>query len=301
MGIFNFGNKDKKKTETVFIEKKTEFHSMGGVLGDYRKQFNGFQPSSKGYLFGDNGNYPNDINHLYNQSPLHQSCVIFKQLLTVGNGFTTTEVMRPQEKIELNQLTNFFKNMLPELGMDYFLHNRLGVKVTWNDDHTKIIKLERVAPSMIRIKDIDEKLDPLSFFVSIDFSTSKFPCKILPIFDHMKSDEKEQLYYFQGVDPTKEVYVKPRYSSAIGWVIMDAEMSSYHTHNIQNSLNPSILIQMFEVPGTDEEKFTVVQGINDTFGGTNKTGKAMVTFSNGKEEAPTVTQMEPNWMKPFYH
>jgi phage portal protein BeeE len=71
-------------------------------------------------------------------------------------------------------------------------------------------------------------------------------------------------------------------------------MSEYHKSNIRNSINPSILIQFYEKPGSDEEKQMIVRELNNSFAGARKTGRSMITFSDGKDLSPTVTQMEAN-------
>jgi hypothetical protein len=59
-------------------------------------------------------------------------------------------------------------------------------------------------------------------------------------------------------------------------------------------LNPSLFIQFYEKPNTEEEKQRIKSGLQNTFGGARKAGKAMVNFADGKDFAPTVTQLEPN-------
>jgi hypothetical protein len=296
MGFFGFGNNKKEDNlpKTQVVTSSTEIKTFASNLLDYTKIFQDPYKTSKGYLFGENGTFPMEINHLYNQSPLHSSIINFKTLLTVGNGFTTTDVIKPEEKISLNQLTNQFKNILDEIGMDYYLHSRIGIKVSWNEDHTRIIKLTRLAPVNLRINEVNDDMEPIEFIFSYNFNNSKYPVKKYPVFDILKKDQREQVYYHQRTSPTTNIYSEPTYTSALNWIIMDAEMAEYHRHNIQNSLNPSMLIQIYEKPGTPEEQSMIVNGINQTFGGTNKTGKAMVTFTDGKDLAPSITQMQPN-------
>ncbi len=84
------------------------------------------------------------------------------------------------------------------------------------------------------------------------------------------------------------------YRQAINWVGLDSDMGTYHKANIVNSLNPSLLVEFYNVPDTDEKKQQTLSNINASFAGPSNTGRAMVFFSPDKDSAPSVTQMEPN-------
>jgi hypothetical protein len=297
MGIFSiFNNKEITPTEVVVKNKEISGFQALAINHDYSKPIQESYKTSRGYLFGTNGLFPQELNYLYNQSPLHSAIINFKQLLTTGGGLEVdNSTLDTNQKIVLNQLLLQFNSFENELGMDYFMHSRLALRITWNVDNTKILKVERLAPDTTRIFDVDDTMKPKSYIYCWDWNLpSKYVPKIYPAFDQQNKKDKVQILMWQGASPTKKLYVEPSYISCLNWITLDAEMSMYHKSNIQNSLNPSMLIQFFEKPGSPEEKTKVLDGINNSFAGANKTGRAMVTFSDGKELAPLVQQMEPN-------
>lgn len=299
MGLFNIFNKT-EKTQTEFIQTKKEFgNEVDGFTfnTDYSKPIQEPYKSSRGYLYGVNGMFPAELNHLYNQSPLHSAIINFKTLLTSGNGLVGVGVenLDTAQKIAFNQLMVQFSAIESEITMDYFIHNRFALKITWNEDNTKVLKVERFGADTVRVNDLDKQMQPVNYIYCWDWSNpSKYSTTIYPKFDQQNKKEKVQILMYQAASPTKKIYVEPSYISCLNWVQLDAQMSEYHRANIQNSLNPSMLIQFFERPGLPEEKQAILDGLNNSFAGAKKSGRAMVTFSSGKELAPEVTQMEPN-------
>jgi len=199
--------------------------------------------------------------------------------------------------IAINQLTTQIDTQINEVGMDYFLHYRIHFLITWNADNTKIIKIKRLAPQSVHINDVNAQMEPINFLYSWDWKNiSKYPMIKYAAFDQSNKTDKEQIFMWQGHSPSKRIYVEPSYISALSWVVIDAEQALYHKSNIQQSLNPSMLIQFYEKPGTPEEKQVILNGINQSFSSAKNAGRAMVTFADGKDLAPTVTMMNPNML-----
>jgi hypothetical protein len=288
-----------KQTEVIHQELKKEVTNANAfdITTDYGVPYNSVFRTSKGYLFGVDGFFPQQLNLLYSNSPLHSAIINFKKLLASGNGFSVEgiEDADMKTKININQLTLQFEEMLSDITLDLIIHNTIAIEIYWNQDFTKIVKLERISPDKIRIDNVNEKMEPTSFLYNWDWvNSTRYPTKEIKAFSPFNKKEKCQLMYFQIKSPGMQLYAEPSYESALPWVILDAEMAQYHKANIINSLNPSMLIQYFEKPGSAEEKQQVLFDINNSFAGARRTGRAMITFSDGKELAPTVTQMEPN-------
>ena len=300
-----------KKTETVFADTTdttdtTEKNMMSNITGTfsvnsefanlYQDNYQDLYKSGRGYLFGSDGFFPNTLNILYHASPLHSSILNFKKLLTVGNEYEVIGNSKDiKEIITTNQLLSQFDLMMDEIAMDYFIHSRIYLKITWNSDNTKILKIKRISPEKVRINELDEEMEPTSFLYSWDWcNQSKYKVTKYPKFDQSNTKDKIQLYQYQTTSPGQKLYSEPSYKSALGWVVLDAEMCEYHKANIIHSINPSMLIQYYEKPGTKEEKQQVLFDLNNSFAGARKTGRAMVTFSDSKELAPSVVQMEAN-------
>lgn len=291
-----FTNKSKVVTEVIQPKQfNTELQTFG-INYDYSQPIEFLNKTNRGYLFGVNGMFPQELNRLYNQSPLHSAIINFKKLLTTGNGYDILGApVDTKGLIALNQLTNQFDSLLNEMSLDLFMHSRICLKITWNSDNTRIIKVERISPEKIHISELNDHMEPIEYYYNWDWSyQGKYPTVRYPKFDKFNKKDRVQLMMYQVSSPGMRLYAEPSYQSALNWVVLDSEMSTYHKANITNSVNPSLLIQYFEKPGTQEEKRQVLNDLNGSFAGARKTGRSMITFSDGKDLAPTVTQMEAN-------
>jgi hypothetical protein len=300
MAIFDFfRKKEAPKTETIKLKPFGSDLKTFNITVDYSQPVDYLNKTARGYLYGVDGFLPQELNRLYNASPLHSAIINFKKLLTVGGGLDySLESLDGSQKISAMQILTQFEHCLKDIAMDFFIHSRVCLKVTWNADFTKIIKIKRISPEKIRIAEVDEDMEATKYLYNYDWRyTSKYPTKEYPAFSTYNTSVKKehtQIYVFQTNSPGQRLYAEPSYLSALNWVVLDAEMSAYHKANILNSINPSILIQYFERPGSREERQQILADLNQSFAGSRKTGRAMVTFSDGKDLAPTVTQLQPN-------
>jgi hypothetical protein len=89
-----------------------------------------------------------------------------------------------------------------------------------------------------------------------------------------------------------DYYGLPSYLPALPWVDINQQMGIFHKSNLDNGMNPGMVIKFYKKPESEEQKGMIVQGIQKMFGGAKKTGKGMVFFSNGKDEAPDVQPID---------
>lgn len=297
MAFFNiFNKKETPKAPAMVVNAKFGCEMESLISGSFEPYYSDIYKSSRGYLYGENGLRGFEYNRLYQQSPLHSSIINFKKLLTSGKGYDIIgcEILDANNKVSLHQLTNQIDEILADITMDYFVHSKVCIKVTWNSTHTKILKLDRIEPNKINISELDAEMKPISFLYNWDWAhNTKYTTIKYPAFDPSKK-ETVQLLYVQTNSPGQLLYANPSYQSAIDWINVDASMAVYHNANLEQSINPSMIIQYYQLPGSPEEKQAVLNDINQSLAGKRKTGRAMVNFSDGKELAPTITQAQPN-------
>ena len=106
--------------------------------------------------------------------------------------------------------------------------------------------------------------------------------------------EKEQIKVYQILTPGVEVYSIPSYSSAGNWIWLDGQISLFQKQNLENSINPSAIIKIYENPGNKEEKEKFIQDLQTSFASARNAGKVLTFFSDGKELAPDVTIADAN-------
>jgi hypothetical protein len=298
LGI-EFGKAKKAEPVTQVVTSPSinqKFHSlMGNSVGIAEPYQSTRRNGSSGYYLGEDNLYPQLLNRLYMSAPLHSACINFKSLMTSGNGYTADEAaLMANEKISWKQLDIFFKKNLNEMTTDHFLHNRVYVKLYWNEGFTKVIKFERVAPEKIRIYELKGDMSPASYLYNYDWVYSThYKTEVIPAYDSLNKTDRVQMIEFNQKTPGFITYSTPTYQSGVNWIVTASEYSTFQKMNIIQSLSPSMLIQFYQVPGSAEEESSVLHSLNKSFGGARNAGRLMTTFSNSKEEAPTITQLEP--------
>ncbi len=297
---FNFFRKEEPKMVQMNVpisndDRGTVFASFA-LKSDYSKPSLTVNKSSNGYTFGDDNLYPQQLNNIYHSCGLHQSILDFKKLLTVGNGFSAdTSTLNERQKLAYHALKLQLEDIMNGVAQDYFIHATVALELIFNDDHTKVIKVNRLPGESLRIENVDGRMKPLSFFYSYDWTQlSKYPKVRLPKYDPSNKTDKSQVFYFQVESPGMNIYSLPSYSAGIPWCLMNAQSAVWHTANIDQSLNPSVKVDIYRMPANKEEERNTLTRLNQSFAGAKNAGRAIVMWHQNKETASDFTQLEPN-------
>jgi hypothetical protein len=247
--------------------------------------------------FGVDNLYPNLLNNLYYASSFHAAIINFKNQHLVGQGYELIHAYKSQaDMISIHQMAHIFnQEFLEKMAFDYNIHNRLTWKIYWNKEHTKVIGIERMDPAKIRSqKKVNGVVKTYVYNSDWGYKNNYQTKEYLPAFDTFAKKEQEQLFVWQGFAPGLDYYTQPAYAAATNFIYLDGQISFYHKSNIENSINPSMIIKMYEKPANDREQQEFIHNMRRSFTGASNAGKMLVFFSNSKEEAPDVQTVEPN-------
>ena len=250
--------------------------------------------------FGLDNQYPNLLNNLYYSSPFHASIVNFKSFNLIGGGYNIqpNPGVTEADLIAMKQMEYFFNsNVLNQITSDLLIHNRICIKVTWNVEHTKIIRIDRIEPSKIRAtKKVDDKIKKYAYnddwTASLRSSQNNYV--YIPAFDMYAKDETQQLYVWQGYSPGLAYYAQPTYANAVNWLYLDGQISYYHKSNIDNSINPSVVLKFPEKFANQQDEQNFVRQLRASFTGARNAGKVLTFFSHGKDLLPEIEVLEGN-------
>ena len=303
MAILDFFKANKPISEPAVIQtENTEKQSFNYIP----KQYDYTKPYQETYngnfiYFGIDNLYPNVLADLYNRSGLHSSIVKFKKELVSGGdieviGLESLEAGRKLNAIQyINYIDgkNSLSDLISDLTLDYLIHGTIYVKLTWNVGKTKVLKMERLDPSKVRI-DIN-KTNPESvtrYLYNFNWREySRYQTTYYPAYSN-KSEHNVEVICFKLKNPNMLWYAIPEYSAGVNWMELDGEISNYHKSNIENSINPSMALNFFQLPANEEEKRNILHSIKKNFQGSTNTGRAMVFFSDGRDTAPEVKPIE---------
>jgi hypothetical protein len=301
----------KKKTEPVHLQmielpKKQlgnpsleKFHSIQKGQGEDLSTPYISELYAEYVYFGNDNLYPNLLNNLFYSSPFHASIIKFKSQHLVGNGYTldTSKLVSEKQKIEAKQMEAIFnQEFMQIMAMDFNIHNRLTWKVYWNQEHTKIINIERIEPAKVRSqKKVNGKVQ--KYVINNDWTlrlSNNTIKEYIPAFDKFNKNETVQLWVYSPTSPGLDYYSLPDYVAATNWIFLDSQMSYYQKSNIENSINPSVIMKFYEKPANNEEQENFIRNLKKSFTGAKNAGKVLTFFANSKEEAPDIQTIDAN-------
>ena len=247
--------------------------------------------------WGKKNDYPFFLADLYNGSAYHQGIIKNKTHYIAGGGVQIVNGM-VQPFID-NKWSDFDMNEISErLAFDGELFGGFAVKGTWNKEQTKVVMWEHIPIDMIRAS-VDER----TYYISDDWtalnqSPEKTNLRILPAFDKDNRTGSFILYYKEPhLKGRKElgVYPKPSYYGGITAIQTDVDISKFHMYELQNGFKSGSLINFPSgYPETTEELNRLKADVKGRSQSVEDAGEIILTFSNGKDEAPTILSLNGN-------
>lgn len=253
---------------------------------------------SMGFVkWGKKNDYPFFLVDLYNGSAYHQGIIKNKTHYIAGGGLEIVNGL-VQPFID-NRWSDFDMNEIAErLAFDQELFGGMAVKGTWNKEQTKVVMWEHIPLDMIRTS-VDER----TYYISDDWtalnqSPEKTNLRILPAYDKDNRNGSFILYYKEPhLKGRKElgVYPKPSYYGGITAIQTDCDISKFHMYELQNGFKSGTLINFPSgYPETTEELNRIKADVKGRSQSVEDAGEIILTFSNGKDETPTVLSLNGN-------
>lgn len=247
--------------------------------------------------WGKKNDYPFFLVELYNGSAYHQGIIKNKTHYIAGGGLQIVSGM-VQPFID-NKWSDFDMNEIAErMAFDQELFGGMAVKGTWNKEQTKVVMWEHIPIDMIRAS-VDER----TYYISDDWtalnqSPEKTNLRILPAYDKDNRTGSFILYYKEPhLKGRKElgVYPKPSYYGGITAIQTDVDISKFHMYELQNGFKSGTLINFPSgYPETTEELNRIKADVKGRSQSVEDAGEIILTFSNGKDETPTVLSLNGN-------
>lgn len=268
--------------------------------------------------YGDDNLYPQHLKRIINQSPTQGAIIKGKAGMMCGDGLLINGTKTMQESkallstLPLNIqdayslfLKNPFnkystENLMLNLCIDFQTYGAYALEVVWSMDFTRIVTLKYVEVANIR-SGILHNDEVKEYYYSRDwfyYTKSGFEPFAIPAFkqytpeeirDEKISKSYNQLIYVKN--GTLEYYGDPHFSEGISWVEIEGKLANFHLSNITNGFAPSMALKFYQKPGSPEEQKTIVNGIKKQYAGTGNAGRAMIFFSDGKDNAPDISDI----------
>ena len=243
-------------------------------------------PRNEWVEYGEDNNYFQYLIDRYNGSPTNNAAVNGISEMIYGRGLESTDSEeKPEAYAQMREL--FSKDCMKKVCYDYKMMGQSAVQIIYSKDHSRIVQVNHIPVETLRAEkaelgkvqgyfyhpnwsDIrrDEKPKRIPAF-----GTSKEGLEILYIRPY-----KAGFYYYSPVD----------YQGGLQYAELEEEIANYHLNNIQNGLQPSMLINFNNGTPSKEIRDEIERSIYEKFSGTSNAGKFILAFNDSKELSATI-------------
>jgi len=248
---------------------------------------------NKGYImWGDKHSYPKYLVDMYNRNnPIHSAIINKKVSLIAGKGFEQAQSPELNEFIKKNKLNKEVKKAT----LDYQLTNSFCFEIIWNREGTAITSIKHLPVANVVIGIPNEDMNYEHFWYSNNWEESRKEMykpvairKFNPLVKQGKS-----LYYYSEYNPTSEIYPVEDYRTSLISIENSYRISEFHLQEADESYNMSMMINFGTGIPSEEEQDEFFKQFQNKFKG-NKGQKLIITYSDGKEQAPELTPINLN-------
>lgn len=293
-------------------QAQQEKHTAGNKIAHLFREAEVPEPSEKvdqkGFVrWGENNLYGQFLNKLYYESSIHQGIINSKVTYIVGGGIKYEgpdadkwEAIRKNEKGALT-----WDEMPEEICLDDEISNTFYIRAK-KDFITKMWYFDIIDFELIRPSECGTK-----YYYSENWATQQDPKKTK--FREYKSlheidtdtdtecifevSSKSKQYAPGDLDSkklTRNVFAVPGYSGSIVSIMADIEMNHFHHSESVNGFAGGTLINLANGEPPPEDKKETEAQIKDAVTNRKKKGGVIISYSDGKDRAPSVDQISGN-------
>lgn len=241
------------------------------------------------YLNGENGqDYFDGLIENYLGSPTNSCCINGITEMIYGRGLDATDssekpgmyasmklLLRPRE---MRRVVN-----------DYKLLGQAAVQVIYNKQKTAITKVLHFPMETLRAeKAKNGRIEAYYYHHKwSELKPSDNP-KRIPTFGNGGKGDLIELYIFKPYKSGFYYYAPVDYNGCLQYCDLEEEVANYHINNIQNGLQPSLLVNFNNGVPNEETQEIIERKIYDKFSGSSNAGKFILTFNESAEEQATI-------------
>jgi hypothetical protein len=245
----------------------------------------------KGWVrYGENNLYPQYLRSLTRKSSVHGALVKRIAKMIAGKG-VTNEQLSP---------------IIPHIAYDYYEQGTAYVELIWSKDGQSIAEVNHLSTINCRIAADITSNKITGVWYSRDwtnYSNKKGRPVFTPIFTGKPAtiDGVVCLGYERSVVILRSnateahIYGEPDWINGEDWTQIGIQVGQFHNNNLLNGLFPSFVVNLNNgIPETEEERNQVIGQVQNQIAGAGNAGRALVLFSNSKDQSAEFTPFPTN-------
>lgn len=244
--------------------------------------------------WGQDNIFVNGLYDLLDYSPIHNACVRSKIDNIVGQGFVTDYTVSKKET-----LNDVFRDMV----FDYIITGNIFLEVIWKEDRSQgLAGLHYIPAKHMRVGlPPNAELEVNKFY----YCRNWLDYKKAGVIEFHKFEPKNytdrQIIQIRDRNPAYFAYGAPQYLAVINDIRLNHEITVYNLANLINGANPSLWVHYSDgFPQSEQEQRDILRRTEERYMGAQNAGKVIVSYSEGPEGKPEITQISSNLQQGFY-
>ena len=238
--------------------------------------------------YGSDNNYYGEIIERYLGSPTNSRCINGISDMIFGRGLDAIDRnINIDSYIEMKKLID--EGELRKIVGDRKLLGSGCIKVNYNKDKTKIIAIKHHPMETLRAEKTREGVIK-AYYYHPDWKNKKEgdQPKRIPTFGNGSDKQTTEVFVIRPYVSGFYYYSPCDYQASLQYSQLEEEVSNYHISNIQNGLQPSLLINFNNGVPAESMQASMETKIKEKFGGSSNGGRFILSFNEDKETASSV-------------
>ena len=236
--------------------------------------------------YGEDNMYFRYLIDRYNGSATNNASINGISEMIYGRGLDATDSeSKPKEYQEMKEL--FSKDCMKKVCYDYKMMGQAALQIIYTKDRSKVAQVAHMPIETLRAEKVSNG-EIKAYYYSGDWSnvsSNDNPTRI-PSFG--TSDSPIEILYIRPYRAGFYYYSPVDYQGGLQYAELEEEIANYHITNIQNGLQPSMLINFNNGTPDKEQRDSIERAIYEKFSGTSNAGKFILAFNDSKELAATI-------------
>lgn len=245
--------------------------------------------SGKDYVeYGANNDYFNDLVDRFLGSPTNARCINGISDMIYGRGLDAVDRnINRDSYIEMKKLID--EGELRKVVGDRKLLGQGCFKVLYNKNRTKVTAIKHHPMETLRAEKTSSGVIK-AYYYHPDWKNKKMSDKPrrIPTFGNGSKGDTTEVFVVRTYTSSFYYYSPCDYQSSLQYSQLEEEVSNYHLSNIENGLQPSLLINFNNGVPSDEVQGQIERKISDKFGGSSNSGKFILSFNEDKDTAANI-------------
>lgn len=270
-------NKQVKKVKDSIHVLNLTSYSSPQVVEDARNDW---------IAYGDDNDYFQYLIDRYNGSPTNNAAINGIAEMIYGRGLDATD--SEEKSSEYAEMKNLFKkHCIKKVCYDYKMMGQAAIQVIYSKDRSRIVQVEHMPIETLRAeKSKDGEIR--GYFYHPDWSELKRNERPKRISAFGTSKDSIEILYIRPYRAGFYYYSPVDYQGGLQYSELEEEIANYHINNIQNGLQPSMLINFNNGTPDKEQRDEIERAIYEKFSGSSNAGKFILAFNDSKELSATI-------------